>query len=169
MNHITLRNQNPFCENCGGTFVLKYPLPVSLYTEKLKTFSKLHNDCEKSYVEPEVNQEESAREKAIWWISNGRVGLSSKTMWNFFLRNKEYPINHPHDPDDFSRCYKLLETVPEWKRRVPELAALSPVWKNLSENWDQLTAMYEQNKKEEWRNSKTIGMYEFMETLINEK
>ena len=61
------------------------------------------------------------------------------------MKNKQIPRNHPHDPDDFSRCYKLLEAVPEWKILVPGLAVLSKEWKALSENWDKLTEMYEQN------------------------
>ena len=169
MNHIALRNQNLFCENCGGKYELKNPMLFFNYSDKLKAFSELHNDCEKTWTEPEVNQEESAREKAVWWIANGHVGMSSKTMWNHFMGNKDFKINHPYDPDDFSRCYKLLETVPEWKKRVPELATLSPVWKNLSENWDQLTEMYEQNVKEEWINHKSIGMVHFMGILIKYK
>ena len=166
MSHITIRNQKLFCENCGNSYVLKFPLPTSDYANKLKAFSELHNDCEKTWVEPEANQEESIRDKAMWWISNGRVGMSSKTMWNFFLGNKNYPIDYPHDPDDFSRCYKLLQAVPEWKPRISELQSLSPQWKNLSDNWDKLTEMYEQNVKEQWVNSEKIGMYEFMSKLL---
>ena len=109
----------------------------------------------------------TANEKAIWWIGNGHVGRSSKTMWNYFIGNKDFTINHPHDPSDFSRCWKLLEAVPEWKERIPELATLSKEWKALTENWGKLTEMYEQNKKENWVNSKKIGMYEFMEKLLD--
>ena len=47
-----------------------------------------------------------------------------------------------------------------------KLKKLSEPWNNLVDNWDKLTEMYEQNVKENWKNSKAIGMYEFMQTLI---
>jgi hypothetical protein len=64
-----------------------------------------------------------------------------------------YPIHHPYDPDDFSRCYKLLEAVPEWKSQINKLKRLSPEWNNLVENWSELTDMFEK---------KDVRMYEFM-------
>jgi len=92
------------------------------------------------------------KEKLMWWIANGETGTSSKTMWNCLIGNSNFSVDHPYDPDDFSRCYKLLQTVPEWN--------------NLVENWDKLTEMFEKNQRTGWQNSKKIGMYEFMQTLI---
>ena len=166
MEHIIFKNQNLLCTNCGSTYQMKMPIAVSEYSKKVQAFNDLHSDCEKTWEEPKVNQSESEKEKAMWWIANGFVGLSSKTMWNFFMGNKDFIINHPYDPDDFSRCYKLLETVPEWKSRVSELSVLSKEWKNLSKNWEKLTEMYEQNNREAWTNYKEIGMYELMQKLL---
>ncbi|TDD77089.1 hypothetical protein [Flavobacterium caseinilyticum] len=161
----TIKNEKLFCTNCGGEFTLKFPLQIPEMNSKIKLFADLHKDCEQTYVEPVADQSKDIETKALWWIANGHVGLSSKTMWLFFLHQDNPLINHPHDPDDFSRCYKLLEAVPEWKGRILELSKLSLPWKNLAENWEKLTAMYEQNKKEDWKNSEKIGMYEFMQTL----
>jgi len=96
--------------------------------------------------------------KAIQWIATGEKGSSSMTMWNCLIGNKDFPVNHPCDPDDFSRCYKLLEAVPEWKAELHKLKTLSWPWSNLVDNWDKLTEMYEQNVQEQ--------MYELMEILI---
>lgn len=164
--NTTIRNEKLLCLNCGGEFKLNYPMPAQSFSDKLESFNTLHSECEKTWNEPEADQSQKASEKALWWIANGHVGMSSKTMWNHFMGNKDFEINHPYDPDDFSRCYKLLEAVPEWKERILELGLLSIPWKNLSENWEKLTEMYEKNKKEDWKNYKKIGMYEFMETLI---
>ena len=87
-------------------------------------------------------------------------------MWNCLIGNSNFPVNIPYDPDDFSRCYKLLEAVPEWKSKLHKLKPLSNQWRKLVDNWDKLTEMYELNTKENWKNSKKIGMYEFMQTLI---
>ena len=103
----------------------------------------------------------------MWWIANGEKGNSSETMWNCLIDNQEkYRINHPYDGDDFGRCYKLLETVPEWKKELYKLKTLSKAWENLVNNWDKLTEMYKTNVRENWENSKDVGMYEFMQTLI---
>lgn len=164
--HTTFRNESLFCLNCGGEHKLIYPIAIPEMTKKVEAFNELHKDCKPTWKEPQVNQEKSTYEKAMFWIANGETGMSSKTMWNCLLGNKKFPINHPYDPDDFKRCYKLLQTVPEWKPQLEKLKPLSKEWSNLVDNWDKLTEMYEQNVKDNWKNYKKIGMYEFMETLI---
>lgn len=162
----TIRNQNLFCLNCGSEYVLNYPIPVDDMRKKMKAFNVLHKECKKTWIEPQVDQNKDVMQKAMWWIANGEKGSSSKTMWNCLMGNKGFPINHPHDPADFSRCYKLLKTVPEWNSQLEKLKPLSMAWNNLILNWEKLTEMFEQNEKEQWKNSEKIGMYEFMKTLI---
>jgi len=164
---VEIRNDKLFCNNCGGEYSFEYPIAISKISEKTKLFTKLHLDCKQTYVEPKVNDSDSVIEKANWWIRNGRIGDSSKTMWNCLIGNKDFKINYPYDPDDFSRCYKLLEAVPEWKKELGRLKILSVQWSNLIDNWDELTKMYELNENQNWENSKEIGMYEFMNKLIN--
>jgi len=164
---ITIRNEKLFCTCCGAEYALSYPIEIEAMTEKTNAFTVLHKDCKQTYIEPVADQSNSVKEKAMWWIANGHVGMSSKTMWNRLMGNKNFPINHPYDPDDFSRCYKLLEAVPEWKNELDKLKPLSKAWNNLVENWDKLTEMFEENRRTDWKNSKKIGMYEFMQTLIN--
>jgi len=167
MEHCTIRNDKLFCLNCGGEFKLTIPIGIDRLTGLIKTFELLHKYCEKTWVEPVIDQSKDTKEKAMWWIANGEIGMSSKTMWNCFMGNENYPIHHPYDPDDFSSCYKLLETVPEWKNELHKLKSLSKEWSNLVVHWDDLTKMYEQNVAQNWKNHKKIGMYEFMQTLIN--
>lgn len=167
--HTTMRNNGLLCLNCGQKYDFKMPIGVKQMTNKIKAFNSLHGDCEKIWTEPIADQSKNIEEKAMWWIANGHIGNSSKTMWLCFMNQKDNRINHPYDPDDFSRCYKLLEAVPEWKEKsnLKKLRKLSPAWDNLVENWDKLTEMFEQNRKEQWKNADKIGMYEFMQTLIN--
>ena len=162
----TLRNQNLFCLNCGSEHVLHYPVPIDEMSKKMKAFDVLHKDCKKTWTQPQVDQNKDVMQKAMWWIANGEKGNSSETMWNCLMGNKGFPINHPYDPDDFSRCYKLLKTVPEWNKQLEKLKPLSIAWSNLINNWSKLTEMFEQNEREQWKNYKKVGMYEFMKTLI---
>jgi len=154
--------------NCGGEHSIPFPIPIDEMTKKIDAFNQLHDDCKKTWTEPQANQTETVHQRALWWIANGEVGQSSKTMWNCFMNStKPYPVNHPHDPDDFSRCYKLLQAIPEWRKDLDRMKPLSKQWSNLVDNWDKLTDMYELNKKQDWKKSKTIGMYEFMQILIS--
>jgi hypothetical protein len=90
----------------------------------------------------------TVEEKANNWIINGRVGLSSKTMWACLMNVPEFRIYHPCDAGDFGRCYSLLEAVPEWKEEVyfERLKGLSSEWFNLIKNWDKLTQMYKESR-----------------------
>ena len=144
VEHTTIRKEKLFFFHCDGDFFLGSP----------------------TWKEPITDQSKDVEQKALWWIANGQVGLSSKTMWQHFMDQPIVRLNHPHDPDDFSRCYKLLEAVPEWKPRILELSVRSKSWKNLAENWNKLTKMFEENERNDWKTSKEIGMHDFMKTLI---
>lgn len=168
VEHTTFRNNSLFCLNCGGKFPLPFPIPVDLMTGKIEAFNALHKDCKPVWREPDADHGTDVKARAMWWIANGHVGQSSKAMWNCLMGNKDFAINHPYDPDDFSRCYKLLQAVPEWRGELHKLKSLSTAWNNLADNWDKLTEMYEENERTEWKNYKKVGMYEFMQTLIRE-
>lgn len=169
VNHTTIRNEKLFCLNCGGQHHINLPIAVTELNKKIKAFNQLHHDCDKTWTEPNADQTLSVKDRANWWIVNGETGLSSKTIYATCMGIKGVPINYPHDPADFSRCYKLLKAIPEWKsvKYMNLLSRISPVWESLVENWDKLTEMYEQNVREEWKNYDKIGMYELMQDIIN--
>jgi hypothetical protein len=158
----TIRNQSLFCTCCGQEFKINYPIPVDELVKKTEAFELLHKDCNQTYVEPKADQNKSVKEKAMWWLSTGERGMSSETMWHCFMGNDNFSINHPYDPDDFKRCYKLLEAIPEWKEELHKLKPLSQAWSNLVDNWDKLNEYFEDMIK----HNKANGMYEFMQTLI---
>lgn len=168
VNHTTIRNEKLFCLNCGGQHSLNLPIAITEMNKKIKAFNQLHHDCEKTWTEPSADQAQTVEERANWWIVNGETGLSSKAIYGACMGVKGIQAHHPCDPSDFSRCYKLLQAIPEWKSSsyMKHIANLSPAWRKLVENWDELTEMYEQNVREEWKNYKQIGMYEFMQEII---
>jgi len=109
------------------------------------------------------------------WIINGEVGTSSKTIWAVMMgavlksRKDSWDYDVPHDPDDFSRCWKLLVLFPQWKERLPEVARIFPAWVGIVREWNKLTNMFEGNLKS---NPNGYGyskeMYDFLQTLIDE-
>lgn len=171
-SHTGFRNGDLFCFNCGSSYKMNLPQLVDMASAMMKQFGKSHKGCIKTWVEPvsETNGK-TEEENANWWAENGEHGVSSKTMFNHLSKSlqvlglKNHYQGHPSDPDDFKRCYKLLQAVPQWKARLNELKTISSVWVKLVDNWDKLTEMYEQNVREDWNNYKKVGMYEFMESL----
>lgn len=165
------RNGELFCFNCGSSQALPLPLDVRLAAEWMKGFAKVHEDCEKTWVEPKADpaldySETAIKQNAYWWLRNGERGMSSETMFYYFTGNRVGKNETtPSDPDDFRRCYLLLEAVPQWKTQLDKLRKGGEVWCKLVENWDKLTEMMEQNIREDWKNYKKVGMYELMKSL----
>ncbi len=81
----------------------------------------------------------------IEWLTYGHVGISSKVIWCVMndLRPESDPFGgYPHDPDDFSRCYLLLQRNPLWRLQIHKLAPLRREWAALVEHWDELEQMF---------------------------
>lgn len=78
----------------------------------------------------------------IQWLANGERGISSNTiatrLSGIDCMPKNWRKDHPHDPADFLRCEKLLDAVPEFRDRLSEMQAESPVWKALYLRWDDI-------------------------------
>lgn len=172
MAHTGFRNGALFCFNCGKSFKMDMPMAVSAASKMMVNFYETHEKCKKTWVEPKNTLTDKTEvENANWWAINGEHGNSSKTMFNHFCvsigvrKIGMNSSNYPHDPDDFKRCYKLLEAVPQWKLRMHELKSISPVWSKLVDNWDKLTELFELNEAEGWKNYRKHGMYELMESL----
>lgn len=159
-SHLQIRNGHLFCTHCGGRHRIPFPLAVDKFSDLTENFTKLHMDCEKTWNEPEYDESVNWKTRIHIWLNDGEPGISSKTIVQYLtgvptgLSTVEY--DHPHDPDDFSRCYKLLILVPELKPQLERMKKLSNVWESLIDNWDKLTEMYE---------SKSAGMYDFMQQL----
>ena len=169
MKKTGFRNGALFCFNCGGSYEMPVPQPVTMASALMKQFDKDHKDCKQTWTEP-TNEVENKTvvQNANWWAENGEHGMSSKTMFNHLssglhisrIKN-DYPTT-PSDPDDFRRCYLLLKAVPQWKEKseLERLKTLSKVWANLVDNWDKLEEMLKENLA-----IGANGMYEFMKEL----
>lgn len=138
----------------------------------IDAFNVLHEHCKKTWQRPAIDPSSPIELRIAWWITHGEVGLSSKTIWLFFTNTKNNSIdpmhNYPHDPDDFKRCYQLLQLIPEWRGRLHEMRYLSTPWSNLIQHWDMLSDMFERNEKSGWVKSNQIDMVEFMNGLTTQ-
>ena len=94
--------------------------------------------------------DEGVRRRAFFWLTNGEKGLSSETMCLYLLSGE---ITHrfpgpaaPADPSDLGLCLGLLDMVPEWRDRLPEMAAVSSEWAALVPIWDRIEALYREER-----------------------
>ena len=93
-------------------------------------------------------------QKAMHWLLNANTGLSSKCLMATMLNNG--PIEgegwgttfHPADPSDFNRCVQLLNAVPEFRKRLGQMKAVSKYWKVLVDHWDQIEALLNEEIKQ---------------------
>jgi hypothetical protein len=119
------------------------------------------------------------------WIIEGDVGTSSRTIWAVMtgiVKGKSRCGIHydtPKDPDDFSRCYKLITLFPQWRGRLEEVSDIFPKWIPFIREWDKLENLYalwvinvdkyyKLTSKQRKMFKFTDGMYEFMQLLDEE-
>lgn len=107
---------------------------------------------------------------AIMWLANGRRGLSSETLFTFLTgcdAEGDSGHHYPHDPDDMSRCRRLLEACPELVAHLPRVAAAGPEWAALVPRWDEVCALMDQEAPE-WRkgHGRAPQTYELMKEIF---
>lgn len=106
------------------------------------------------------------KDDVLKWLIHGETGISSKAMaaavcdiepdarWSKFG-------NHPSDTHDFNRCVKFLDSVPEARKHMRKVAALSDVWARLVDHWDELEALC----RKESRGDSALKLYKRMKEL----
>jgi hypothetical protein len=81
---------------------------------------------------------------AMAWLGNGDTGISSLVIWHVLMGMPPDRVDVPHDPDDFGRCHRLLQVMPEWRARLGDVAVRYAEWRPFVDAWPELTALYEQ-------------------------
>jgi hypothetical protein len=112
-------------------------------------------DNVKAYHEwqTEINEDLDARYKdsAQRWWHGLDVGMSAATIFSVLVADDSLKVKAgqfareavPHDADDFGRCVRLIQRMPEWKPRLQEVADKYPntKWPKVLGWWDQLCSM----------------------------
>jgi hypothetical protein len=97
------------------------------------------------------------------WLLSDDTCMSSKTICAVMTGTKYADPDVPYDAGDFGRCYRLLELFPEWRARLPEVAAKHPKWGPLVSAWDELTALYRRTRGQGGRT-----FYDRISALVDE-
>lgn len=97
------------------------------------------------------------------WFFGHDTGLSSKAIAFFMMGTRDVYFNYPHDVSDFGRCYRLLELIPEYRKRLWEMRGVNPEWTALIEHWEELEALW----IEESTGERAPKLYAKMRELID--
>jgi hypothetical protein len=80
------------------------------------------------------------------WLLSDDTGSSSKYMACILLGKGHAEHAYPHDSDDFGRCYRFLQAVPEAKKFLNKLSTKGEIWRIYIENWPELEYLYDQEQ-----------------------
>jgi hypothetical protein len=74
--------------------------------------------------------------------------------------------SYPHDPDDFSRCRRIVALIPDGASRIGEVAAAFPkskAWALLAPAWAELEALFAEESRRPDRHAPNL--YKRMQEL----
>lgn len=80
--------------------------------------------CCPSCHQPAICHGKSVSERALWWALAGQTGVSSKAIAKHmtgYSAEGAFGFMPPSDSSDRGRCQRLLELIPEWIARLPEM------------------------------------------------
>lgn len=77
--------------------------------------------CCPSCEKPTICHNKPVEQRALFWALSDDTGISSKALAKHMIGNSPVRMSPPSDADDRGRCIRLLELVPEWIVRLPEL------------------------------------------------
>jgi hypothetical protein len=120
------------------------------------SFAITKKDCVEVWTEGLRTQStvEANGDRELEWLLGPDTGTSSLTIFSVLSEKHAgramVRVRHglgpspPWDPDDFGRCYRLLEMFPAWKERMQEVADRYPTWAKLVQDWGYLWALWEE-------------------------
>lgn len=77
-------------------------------------------NCDK----PTICHNKPVEQRAMFWALSGDTGISSESICAHMTgnpKNDHFGIQPPSDAADRGRCIRLLELIPEWIERLPEM------------------------------------------------
>ena len=150
------------CGKCSHEWVAAFlPLPVDVFAKLGKAPCPM---CGAKNVLIGQLPKATANSDPLAWLENGDTGISSMTIWRVLMgrdAGDAWDNDIHYDPADFGRCYRLLQVMPAWRKRLPEVSERLPEWKPLVDAWDELTALYE----EEFQKPSAPKLYRRMQEL----
>lgn len=94
------------------------------------------------------------------WLNSDDTGSSSLYMawclsqgqFGYWQGHKQPAAAYPHDPDDLGRCIRLIEAVPEFGGKIPEMSHRGHEWLEVTTNWDRWVELHARGQGRELYN-----------------
>jgi hypothetical protein len=159
MSNTTMSGNELRCLNCGDSYAMAMPAPVSVVTAAMLAFAGDHKTCKPSAAGAAKLSATTPYE----WIRNWDTGTSSMTIWHVMMGLPNTGRDDvPHDPADFGRCHRLLEAFPAWRARLDEMRA-KPRWTPFVDAWPELEQLYVDELKN--KDGRAPKLYALMQKL----
>jgi len=84
--------------------------------------------------------------RADMWLAGNDTGISSQTIHDVLRGRPPCPTwgwRAPWDADDFGRCARLIDLIPEWEARMHEVGDACREWRPIADRWGELKALYD--------------------------
>lgn len=129
-------------DRIGASFVIGEPKDLqALRARGLSPSAKRQGEAQEA-------AQNGVDDAVVAWLADGARGLSSNAMCKqFFGVPRSAGRDHPHDPDDLSRCLAFLDAT-QSHERVSSMAGVSPQWAGLVAAWSEITASFLQERGE---------------------
>lgn len=126
--------------------------------------------CALGYDTTMPGADKTVAERGAAWLLDGRVGASSKSIYSHMTgRFNADGYSYPRDPDDLNRCLLLLDLIPEWADRMPEMAKYGKQWAGLAGNWSEITGCFIREAGLDWCDAKRAPeTYTLMKQVMGE-
>lgn len=87
----------------------------------------------------------NAEERARHWLRTGDRGAAANVLHHYMTGSDGWKWgdrDHPEGIGGLRQCALLLEHMPEWERRLPEMAEVSESWGRLAAAWGGIMRSY---------------------------
>jgi len=168
------------CGDCSAVFEAEIVMeaPVSVCVASMETIrcakcggKKLFFGGEMSPDDDKLADKKTEQERSDWWAANGEIGNSSSTIYAVFnhgirgkLRVAVTIPDIPYDPDDFQRCHRLLEILPEWRANLSKVSGIYTIWEPFVREWSTMEALYAEEKP----TGRAPKLWKLMKELVEE-
>jgi len=89
----------------------------TMYTKKIIDDLQCCPNCN----QPTACHGETVEQRALYWALSFTTGVSSEAIAKHMTNSAKTRMMPPSDADDRGRCIRLLELIPEWIKRLPEM------------------------------------------------
>ena len=103
------------------------------------------------------------KQSQLQWIVSGDTGISSETMWAAINGVENHWKGVPHDPSDFGRCYRYVNTCCITREQMEIVKIYHPPFTPFIDNWDNICKLYESEQ-----HGRMVKTYDYIKSLLEE-